>query len=233
MFPFTSELTAELRTQAQTYVDAGYPRLAKMSADAFFGLADAAIHRATSSPASAAAAVGTPLLGTPIISGDFEPRLAALLVVTEEFCAPEERVPLLRLTGSENPGFVDKNHYSDAVQGLGPYRPLPGLEVPDGPLYVLFGIERGDEFRNVAPKDATPVLEERGRTPLSIDEGISLATVAPSFLAKNHCFMLAGSRRGDKRVPALWISDAAPKLGWCFDAVPHTWLGTASASARA
>jgi hypothetical protein len=33
-------------------------------------------------------------------------------------------------------------------------------------------------------------------------------------------------------VPALWIADRAPKLGWCWDGNPHTWLGTASAAHR-
>ncbi len=86
------------------------------------------------------------------------------------------------------------------------------------------------------PEDATRVIRSRGRTPLTIDEGIALVTQVPQVLEKNKCFMLAGSRRsaipGDRRVPALWISERAPKLGWCWDGNPHTWLGTASAGAR-
>ena len=85
----------------------------------------------------------------------------------------------------------------------------------------------------VAQVDALSVIASRGRTPLTIDEGLSLATVFPELLVKNHCFMLAGSTRGDKRVPALWISERAPKLGWCFQGVPHSWLGVASARGRA
>ena len=56
----------------------------------------------------------------------------------------------------------------------------------------------------------------------------------PEVLEKNKCFMLAGSRARarDRRVPALWISERAPKLGWCWDGNPHTWLGTASAGGR-
>jgi len=54
----------------------------------------------------------------------------------------------------------------------------------------------------------------------------------PSLLEKNKCFMLSGSRRHDRRVPALWISERAPKLGWCWDGNPHTWLGVASAGGR-
>ena len=44
--------------------------------------------------------------------------------------------------------------------------------------------------------------------------------------------MLSGSRRGDRRVPAMWISAKAPKLGWCWDGNPHDWLGVASAGSR-
>jgi hypothetical protein len=33
-------------------------------------------------------------------------------------------------------------------------------------------------------------------------------------------------------VPAFWISERAPKLGWCWDGNPHTWLGVASAGVR-
>ena len=72
----------------------------------------------------------------------------------------------------------------------------------------------------------------RGRTPLTIEEGIAVVTHAPQLLEKNRCFMLSGSRRGDRRVPAMWISERAPKLGWCWDGNPHDWLGVASAGAR-
>ena len=34
-------------------------------------------------------------------------------------------------------------------------------------------------------------------------------------------------------VPAIWISNRAPKLGWCWAGNPHTWLGSASCSDRA
>ena len=77
-----------------------------------------------------------------------------------------------------------------------------------------------------------PRSSVRGRTPLTIHEGLALATQFPASLEKNRCYMLAGSRRGDKRVPALWISNRAPKLGWCWDGNLHTWLGIASAGSR-
>lgn len=57
-------------------------------------------------------------------------------------------------------------------------------------------------------------------------------THRPHLLARNHCFLLAGSRRGDRRVPGLWISAQAPKLGWCWEGNPHDWLGVASTRSR-
>lgn len=138
-------------------------------------------------------------------------------------------VPLLTLAGSDRPGVLDRNH---GPEGLSPYRPLPSLGVPASGPYLLVDVERGDEFCGVRPGDAVEAIERRGRTPLSIAEGIVLHLVRPDLLEKNRCYMLAGSRRGDRRVPALWISGRAPKLGWCWEGNPHSWLGTASAAER-
>ena len=153
-----------------------------------------------------------------------------VIVVTPGLIDPELLVPLLRLDGGTLPGVVDRNHGDD---GLSPYAALSELNVPEGGAYLLFGIERGEEFCNVRPEDALPVIKGRGRTPLTIPEGIALVTHFPELLEKNKCFMLSGSRRGDRRVPAMWISAKAPKLGWCWDGNSHTWLGTASAGGRA
>jgi len=98
---------------------------------------------------------------------------------------------------------------------------------------VVLDVQRGAEYRGVRPEDAVAALSERGRTPLSVDEGIALVLQFPASLEKNHCFSLAASRCGDRRVPALWISKGAPKLGWCWAGNPHTWLGTASCGGRA
>ncbi|GAA3754239.1 hypothetical protein GCM10022402_36140 [Salinactinospora qingdaonensis] len=76
-------------------------------------------------------------------------------------------------------------------------------------------------------------ITEQDRTPLTIGEGIAFITHYPDSLRKNNCFSLVGSRCGDRRVPALWISKGAPKLGWCWAGNPHTWLGSASCAGRA
>ena len=191
--------------QTDRLVELGYPALAGLDEGAFRDLARAARRR--------------------VAAGLDEPYL---LVVTRDLIAPEARVPLLRLARGTKPGVVDRNH---GEGDLATYHPLPELGVPAGPAYLLVGVERGEEFCGVRPEDALPVITGRGRTPITIDEGIALVTQRPDVLEKNKCFMLSGSRRHDRRVPALWISERAPKLGWCWDGNPHSWLGVASARA--
>jgi hypothetical protein len=62
---------------------------------------------------------------------------------------------------------------------------------------------------------------------------IALVTHFREAVATNVGLSLAGSRCGDRRVCALWISKGAPKLGWCWAGNPHTWLGIASCAGRA
>lgn len=82
------------------------------------------------------------------------------------------------------------------------------------------------------PKHAMDAVAARTRTLLTIEEGAALITHFPQVLVKNKCFSVGGSRCGDRRVAAIWISQNAPKLGWCREGNPHTWLGMASAATR-
>ncbi|HYH61706.1 MAG TPA: DUF5701 family protein [Solirubrobacterales bacterium] len=110
--------------------------------------------------------------------------------------------------------------------------PIDGIEIPAGPSYVVEDVDTGHEFRNVAPNDALQAILARGRSPLTLEEGIALVAEHPDILRENHCFSLPGSRCGDKRVPAIWISKGAAKVGWCWAGNPHTWLGNASCARR-
>lgn len=112
------------------------------------------------------------------------------------------------------------------------FGPIESVRIPNGFAYLLSDIDTGTEFCNVRPADALPVIAGRGRLPLTIAEGVALVTLRPDMLRKNKCFSLLASRCGDKRVPAIWISGGAAKLGWCWDGNPHTWLGSASAGGR-
>jgi hypothetical protein len=124
-----------------------------------------------------------------------------------------------------------------AIERLYPKKPedfhsIESVSVPKGDAYLLLEIDRGAETRNVTPDDAYPSILAQGRSPLTIEEGIALLTQFPEFVQSNHCFLLLGSRCGDKRVPALWLSEGRPKLGWCWAGNPHTWLGSASCAER-
>ena len=87
-------------------------------------------------------------------------------------------------------------------------------------------------MRNVTPDDASKGSSGTVCSPLTLDEGIALVTQFPEAVDKNGGFSLPGSRRGDRRVTALWISKGRPKLGWCWAGNPHTWLGSASCGHR-
>lgn len=207
------DLSSDLDTQLDRLVELGYPALAGRDEAAFRALVE-------------------PLRGLAAALPDTLPaagRMPFVVVVTGDLVKPEDTVPLLHLEGSSKPGRVDRNH---AEGDLATYHPLPELAVPRAPAYLLVDVDRGEEFCGVRPEAALPVIRERGRTPLTIDEGIAVVTHAPHLLETNKCFMLSGSRRHDRRVPALWISERAPKLGWCWDGNPHDWLGVASAADR-
>lgn len=166
---------------------------------------------------------------------------APLLILHPRVAPASALVPLLERAGK--PGFVVPD-----MTDLADFAPIDGLVVPDAEVYAVVGVERGDDLTGRTPDDALPELLARGRTPLTIHEGLCWALQEPDVLERNHCFMTVGSRkraaRGlDRRVPALWISGGAdrdggparrgaPKLGWCWAGNHHTWLGFASAAAR-
>ncbi|HZJ10653.1 MAG TPA: DUF5701 family protein [Trueperaceae bacterium] len=124
-----------------------------------------------------------------------------------------------------------------AIERLYPREPadfstIDSVSLPDGDAYLLIDVDRGSDTLNATPDDAFETIRVRGRTPLTIAEGIAILTHYPEFLQPNNCFSLLASRAGDKRVPALWLSEKRPKLGWCWAGNPHTWLGSASCGNR-
>jgi hypothetical protein len=208
-------IDAELDRQRDTLARNGYPLLTGHSAASLAGAVDLlrplAYEHVGANPAPGPS------------------RVPLLLVVGPRVLRAEDAVPTLHLAGRDEPGVLDPNH---GPSGLGDYAPIDPIALPSRDIYLLVDVDRGDEFRDLPPEDATAEILRRGRTPLTIHEGIALATQVPESLQRNHCYSLAGSRRGDRRVPALWISGRAPKLGWCWAGNPHGWLGTASTAAR-
>ena len=112
------------------------------------------------------------------------------------------------------------------------YAPIGELDIPDAASYTLCDVDLGAEFFDVRPDDALPEILSRGRTPLTIEEGLAVLRQFPDVLTAQNAFSLLGSRRGDRRVPALWVSGGRPRLGWCWAGAPHPWLGSASCAER-
>lgn len=132
-----------------------------------------------------------------------------------------------------------KRHDKKGITKLFPHTPTDfkvvfDIDIPKSNVYLLVDIDRGKDNINLAPIEASELIKNSKRTPLTIDEGVAIITQFPNFLMKNNCFSLLASRTGkDKRVPAIWINQKRePNLGWCWDGNPHTWLGSASCRIR-
>jgi hypothetical protein len=198
---------AEFDRQVRTLIDLGYPAMAGFDPATLAPLRELAVRHG----------------GTA-----YDPdggRVPFLLVLTREVAPIEQTMPLTTLHGKRKPGFVDYSFEPGSLE-----RFVATSEVEQA--YLLFDVERGEEFCGAVPNAAMNAIAARGRTLLTIEEGIALITHFPQILVKNKCFSLGGSRCGDRRVPAIWISQNAPKLGWCWEGNPHTWLGMASAGGR-
>ncbi|MFC8202037.1 DUF5701 family protein [Streptomyces sp. NPDC057298] len=164
-----------------------------------------------------------------------------LLAVHPDRAPASALAPLLRR--DDKPGFVVVD-----MPDVDDFAPAGAVEVPEAPLYLVSGIDRGDHMSNWSPEEALPALTKEDRTPLTLSEGIHWVLQQPAALERNLCFMTIGSRlrkaKGDfdARTPAIWISNGtgrdgrerrnAPKVGWCWWNNRHTWLGFASTTGR-
>lgn len=208
----TLAAASELDRQIETLLKKRYPDLSGRTEDEFLALVEP---------------LRVPVLAqAPELNPATADRVPFVLVPGPQLAPPARAMELTALDG--RPGFADLD-----PADLDRFEPIPSLGAPVAPAWVIFDVDRGSDLCNVRPNDAVETITERGRTPTTVAEGIALVTQHPQLLVKNHCFSLAGSRCGDKRVPAIWISNRAPKLGWCWAGNPHTWLGTASCSGRA
>lgn len=169
------------------------------------------------------------------------PDSGTLLAVHPDRAPASALAPLIRHDGK--PGFVVTD-----MTDVDDFTPIGSVSLPDSPLYVLTGVDRGDHLADWSPNEALPVLTSSSRTPLLLTEGLHWLIQQPTALERNHCFMTIGSRLPkpngtlDARTPAVWISNGtgrdgrerrnAPKVGWCWAGNRHTWLGFASATGR-
>lgn len=203
---------AELDRQLDVYAALGVTTLAE---------------RAGLSPGALRDAVGRlrdalPAAGSPVGTTDPSDHAPFVLVLDVD---PNDAVPAMRRGGRHGVSVIDREEAAT-------YRPIDGVVVPDGPAYLITDVDTGSDLCGVRPEDALGVVRARGRTPLTLGEGVALTIVRPDLLRPGRCYSLLASRAGNQRVPAVWISEGRPKLGWCWDRNPHTWLGAASAGAR-
>lgn len=215
---------AELDRQLATLLELGYPALAGLSEAEFADLVQPLRERLPD-----------------LADEGHEPaagRVPFVLVVRSSLVLTEHAMAAASLNGKA--GFVSAD-----LQDVGTFEPSVGVDdlpVPDSQVYLATGVERGDEYLNWTPDEAVPKILGRGRSPLTVDEGVALLTQFPDLVEKNRCTMTAASRCGDRRVPAVWISGGtgkdgrerrgAPKLGWCWAGNRHTWLAIGSCAGR-
>jgi hypothetical protein len=169
------------------------------------------------------------------------PRDGALLVVHPSLAPASRLVPLVEREGKQAFLVVD-------MADVDAFTPIEQATPPAGPVHLVEAVDRGDDLLNWSPDEALLELTARGRTPLTLAEGLHWLLQQPEALARNRCFMTIGSRlrkadgRLDTRTPALWLSNGtgrdgrehrgAPKAGWCWAGNRHTWLGFASGTGR-
>lgn len=200
---------AEFDRQVEVLIDRGYPTLARLSSRRFRGAATAA--------REAAAALD---------SGHGEgDRVPFVLVVGPRLLGLRDQALAMRTAGGS--GITDM-----PADDLARFRPIDGLDEPDAPCWLMHDVDTGAEFLNVRPDDALISITAAGRSPLTVAEGIAVITQRPGILRERNCFSLLGSRCGDRRVTAVWVSRRRPRLGWCWAGNPHTWLGSASCGGR-
>jgi uncharacterized protein DUF5701 len=152
-------------------------------------------------------------------------RIPFVLVVTSRVVPWQRAIGLVVLGGKA--GFTEM-----PADDLDRFRPIDGIAVPGGSAYLISDVDPGAATRNVTPDDAMATIMGDGRSPLTIDEGMALITLFPDVLRTHTAFSMPGSRCGDRRVTAMWISRGRPRLGWCWAGNPHSWLGSASCAGR-
>lgn len=207
------DVQTEFDKQLETLIQKGYPEAANITKEQFLSLVLPLKHHVST-------------LGKAEI--DLEKgSLPFVIVIKHSTVSTEEQMTRILKDGKEGITKLTPHDPND-------YHTIESVNIPTSEAYLLVDVDRGKEFLNVRPSDALITIQERGRSPLTIDEGVAVVTHFPEFLIKNNCFSLLASRHPkNKTVPAIWINGQKhPNLGWCWNGNPHTWLGSASCSDR-
>lgn len=193
----------EARKQLERLVALGYPDVADMSAQSFSALANPLIR-----------ALEDSTLGNNI-----------LLVPTRELVTPESLIA--RTSINRMAGFTTM-----PPRDIASFQPVEGFEPPEGPFYLVVEPHTGTCYVNREPDVARKLIDLDDRIPLTLEEGLAIATQHPEWLLEKNGFNLLGSKSTDGRVPSIWMSQNAPRLGSVWPNSRHTWLGNAYCVAR-
>ena len=204
-----ADLRSEFDRQVDTLILRGYPKLAGLQEHVFLRQMSPLEERLPGLSAS----------------GE-EGHIAFVIVVGSELVPPDKAMPLVELGGEA--GFTTME-----ADDLEQFTSVKSVKRPDGPAYLVGDVDTGRGTLNVRPDEAIQTIARESRSPLTIDEGVALITHHPEVLKTRNCFSMLGSRCGDRRVTAMWISEGRPRLGWCWAGNRHTWLGSASCLSRA
>lgn len=151
-----------------------------------------------------------------------------VVAATQRLLDATVALPFLR--SKDKSGYVDMNPVTPAD-----FVALTEEAAP-AEVYLLVGVDSGRRYRGVSPANALRSILEEGRRPLTIDDGLSVYVQRPELIAERDYMYLLGARSAQKRtlrsVPAIWVSKGAPRLGWCWENNPHSWLGAGSCLRR-
>ncbi|KFF31893.1 DUF5701 family protein [Bifidobacterium bombi] len=249
-----SKASVEVQRQLDRIVALGYPDVADMSAEAFRALARPLIHalegcsdeeiagwsgadvngagsRATSldileESGELAVRRATDDQRAPVISPDHrDPSVDILLVPTRELVAPDSLIA--RTSINRMAGFTTM-----PPRDVASFLQQPGFNPPEGPFYLVIAPHTGTCYVNREPDVARKLIESDERSPLTLEEGLAIATQHPDWLVCKNGFNLLGSRSSDGRYPSIWMSQNSPRLGSVWPTSRHTWLGNAYCLAR-
>ena len=198
-----SKASEEASRQLDRIVALGYADVADMSEDAFRALAQPLI-----------AALEHSDLGSDI-----------LLIPARELVSPESLIA--RTSINRMAGFTTM-----PPRDIASFLPQDGFSPPEGPFYLVVDPHTGTCYVNREPDVARKLIDSDERLPLTLEEGLAIATQHPEWLLEKNGFNLLGSRSADGRVPSIWMSQNAPRLGAVWPNSRHTWLGNAYCVAR-
>ena len=94
-------------------------------------------------------------------------------------------------------------------------------QVPQEPYYI-FDVDPGERFLDCAPIKTRTVIENHGRSALTIEEALSLAF--HNNILEHYAIDAAGSYVDNpERIPHLYPTISRAGLGWCYNAGHKEW----------